>query len=281
MKPVRGLHRQLHDITSYERKYIMDRSKWMERIRGIVLSPRTEWPAVAEEAVYPRDVYVPHVLVLAAIPAVAGFVKGSLIGHGALGIHVRVPVLSGLAGMLVGYVMSLALVCKRRWNVWERHMAAITVFRQAFSEPRHLQDIPRKGLLEACGPWSTHMIEQIKGMPAGTVGFRAIGKVTAEDYENVLVPDVEAVFALNGALRMLYHLGPAFEGFELGAMWDDAKPGLRHLDGWGRVAVVTDVAWVRTMVSAAGFMAPARVELFHDAEFDAAVAWIEQAGDDA
>ncbi len=124
------------------------------------------------------------------------------------------------------------------------------------------------------------MIEQIKGMPAGTLGFRAIGKVTAEDYENVLVPDIEAVFALNDKLRLLYQLGPEFEGFELGAVWDDAKLGLRHLNGWDRVAVVTDVPWVRTMTEAAGFLAPASARLFHDAEFDAAMAWIEAPDED-
>lgn len=123
------------------------------------------------------------------------------------------------------------------------------------------------------------MIEQIADMPAGTLGFRAIGKVTADDYERILVPDAEAVFALNHSLRMLYQLGPEFEGFELGAMWDDAKLGLRHLNGWDRVAVVTDVSWVRTMVAAAGFMAPAQVELFHDNEFNAAMAWIDQPED--
>lgn len=124
------------------------------------------------------------------------------------------------------------------------------------------------------------MIEQIKDMPAGTLGFRGIGKVTAADYENILVPDVEAVFALNRKLRMLYQLGPKFESFELGAMWDDAKLGLRHLNGWDRVAVVTDVSWVRAMVGVAGFMAPAEGRLFPNAQFDEAMAWID-AGESA
>ena len=44
------------------------------------------------------------------------------------------------------------------------------------------------------------MIEQIEGLPAGTLGFRARGQVTAADYERVLVPDVEAAFALNRKL---------------------------------------------------------------------------------
>ena len=48
------------------------------------------------------------------------------------------------------------------------------------------------------------MIAQIEGLPPGTLGFRAHGQVTAEDYENVIVPDVEAAFVLNRKLRLLY-----------------------------------------------------------------------------
>jgi hypothetical protein len=123
------------------------------------------------------------------------------------------------------------------------------------------------------------MIEQIKGMPAGTLGFRAVGKVTREDYENILVPDVEAVFALNRKLRLLYHLGPDFEGFELGALWDETKLGLRHVNDWDRVAVVTDESWVHALVRT-GILAPAQSRLFGNAELDAAMAWIEEGEED-
>jgi hypothetical protein len=123
------------------------------------------------------------------------------------------------------------------------------------------------------------MIQQIKDMPAGTLGFRAVGKVRREDYENILVPDVEAVFALNRKLRLLYHLGPDFDGFELGALWDETKLGLRHLNDWDRVAVVTDESWVRTLVKT-GVLAPAQSRMFANAEYDAAMAWIEEGEED-
>jgi len=75
------------------------------------------------------------------------------------------------------------------------------------------------------------MIEQIPNLPAGTLGFRATGTVTAADYESVLVPDIEAAFAVNRKLRLLYHVAPGFESFQAGAMWDDAKLGFRHFSG--------------------------------------------------
>jgi len=120
------------------------------------------------------------------------------------------------------------------------------------------------------------MIEQLDNLPTGTLGFRARGQVTAEDYERVLVPDIEAAFSLNRKLRLLYHAGEDFIGFDPGAMWDDAKLGIRHFSGWDRVALVTDVPWLRVAATAMGFAVPADFRLFGNAELEAARRWISE-----
>ncbi len=124
------------------------------------------------------------------------------------------------------------------------------------------------------------MIAQIEGLPAGTLGFRAHGQVTAADYENIIVPDVEAAFALNRKLRLLYVTADDFTGFEPGAMWNDAKMGARHFSGWDRVALVTDVPWLRGTATAFGFVIPAQFRLFHSTELDEATRWIVAIGED-
>lgn len=118
------------------------------------------------------------------------------------------------------------------------------------------------------------MIEQLTDLPAGTLGFSAHGKVTAADYRNVIVPDIEAAFAMNRKLRLLYHLGPEFTGFDAGAMWDDTMLGLRHWSGWERIALVTDVNWVRMIAHAMGFTVPGEFRLFANAELIEAKGWI-------
>ena len=118
------------------------------------------------------------------------------------------------------------------------------------------------------------MIAQIEGLPAGTLGFRAHGQVTAEDYKNIVVPDVEAAFALNRKLRLLYVTAYDFTGFDPGAMWNDAKLGARHFSGWDRVALVTDVVWLRGTATAFSFAIPAQFRLFHGTEIDDARRWI-------
>lgn len=120
------------------------------------------------------------------------------------------------------------------------------------------------------------MIEQIKGLPAGTLGFRARGQVTADDYERVLVPDVEAAFALNRKLRLIYVIDADFSGFDPGAMWDDARLGWRHFSGWDRIALVTDVTWIRGTAHAMGFAIPADFQLFQLAELEQAQAWVSE-----
>lgn len=58
----------------------------------------------------PAAIYTTYLVYLAAIPALAGFVGMSLIGASAFGISVRVPIVSGLVNMVMGYVLSLGMV---------------------------------------------------------------------------------------------------------------------------------------------------------------------------
>lgn len=120
------------------------------------------------------------------------------------------------------------------------------------------------------------MIEQILDLPPGTLGLTAIGKVTTDDYESVIVPDIEAAFAINRKVRMLYHLGEQFDGFETGAVWDDAKLGFRHFTGWDRIAMVTDVGAMRSLARVVGMFVPADIRVFPNGELAAAKAWISE-----
>jgi len=118
------------------------------------------------------------------------------------------------------------------------------------------------------------MIELIQGLPPGTLGFRAHGQVTTDDYERILIPDVEAAFALNRKLRLLYVTAEDFEGFDPGVVWNDAKLGARHISGWDRVALVTDVPWLRMAAATMGFMVPGQFRLFPAADLVEAKRWI-------
>ncbi|NOX80048.1 MAG: STAS/SEC14 domain-containing protein [Deltaproteobacteria bacterium] len=118
------------------------------------------------------------------------------------------------------------------------------------------------------------MVKKIPDLPDNVIGFTAEGTVTANDYESVIIPALEALLSRHGKARFLYHLGEDFAGFELGAMWDDTKLGLKHLADWERFALVSDVEWIRAAVKIFGFAIPGHVRVFHNRELAEATRWV-------
>jgi hypothetical protein len=118
------------------------------------------------------------------------------------------------------------------------------------------------------------MIEMMTDLPENVIGFTAQGRVTADDYEQRIVPAVEAALDKADRVRLLYHLGTDFDGFEAGALWEDAKVGLGHLAAWERIALVTDVDWIRMATKALGFAMPGEVRVFTNAELASAREWL-------
>ncbi len=118
------------------------------------------------------------------------------------------------------------------------------------------------------------MIEKIPDLPDSVLGFSAKGTVTGKDYESVIIPAVEAMFSRQSKVRLLYHLGEDFSEFEGAAMWDDTKLGLKHLAGWERVAIVTDVEWIRWALKVFGLAIPGQVRVFHNRDLGEAKRWI-------
>ena len=82
----------------------------LDRVLALLLRPGEAWQQIAEEAPDIASICTRYLVFLAAIPAVAGFIGYSLVGAGAFGFSVRVPIVQGLVGMVVGYALSLAMV---------------------------------------------------------------------------------------------------------------------------------------------------------------------------
>ena len=82
----------------------------VDRIKNILLTPKTEWTAIAAENTSTADLLKGYVAPLAAIPAICGFIGGSLIGYGAFGVSFKVPIVAGIGGAIFGYVMSFVSV---------------------------------------------------------------------------------------------------------------------------------------------------------------------------
>src|SRR5436305_537879 len=99
-------------------------------------------------------------------------------------------------------------------------------------------------------------------MPQGTIGFRATGSVTRDEYREILLPPMRAA-AEAGDVRMVFAVGPGFESFELGALAEDTKAGvglgLGHPHAWKRAALVTDVEWIAKALHMFAWLTPGEV----------------------
>jgi hypothetical protein len=78
------------------------------RVIKILSKPMQEWPVIASESTDVAALYKEYIMPLAAIPAICGFLGITLIGVTIpLVGQIRTPMVSGLAGLIVGYVLSL------------------------------------------------------------------------------------------------------------------------------------------------------------------------------
>jgi hypothetical protein len=98
-------------------------------------------------------------------------------------------------------------------------------------------------------------------MPSGAIGLRASGKLSLDDYREVLEPALREGVE-SGELRLVFVLTD-FEGLEPGVWIEDVKTGLRvwvrEHSAWKRFALVTDVEWVAKAMRLFAWMTPGEV----------------------
>ncbi len=59
-----------------------------------------------------------------------------------------------------------------------------------------------------------------------------------------------------------------------GAVWEDFRLGIDNLLRWERVAVVTDVDWIRVAVKVFRFLVPGEIRVFRMHEVTEARLWV-------
>jgi uncharacterized membrane protein len=80
----------------------------IDRVKNILIAPKTEWPVIAGESSSTGDLLGGYVAPLAGLSALAGFVGSSLIGASVpfLGTF-RVPIVAGIAAAVLHFVFAI------------------------------------------------------------------------------------------------------------------------------------------------------------------------------
>ncbi|MGB3377422.1 MAG: Yip1 family protein [Allopontixanthobacter sediminis] len=80
------------------------------RAKAIVLKPREEWPVISSEKTSIAGMFLGYAAILAAIPAIAQFLRSVLFGYGALGFSYRPGFTASLGAGISQYLLSLISV---------------------------------------------------------------------------------------------------------------------------------------------------------------------------
>jgi stage II sporulation SpoAA-like protein len=121
------------------------------------------------------------------------------------------------------------------------------------------------------------MIELLKGFPDNVVAISVHGEVTRQDYDDVLIPAVEKRLKSHDKVRLLYEVGDDFASYDAGAAWEDFKVGMEHFSRWERVAVITDLEWIKLAMRLFSLFMPGVMRVYPTAEGAKARIWITQA----
>jgi hypothetical protein len=125
------------------------------------------------------------------------------------------------------------------------------------------------------------MLERLPDVPEGITAIRVVGTITAEDYAGVVEPMLDEAHRQGHRLRILLQIGPEYEGFTAGAVWEKTGMWMRHPGLWHEIAgyaVVSDHRWVTELVHLAGLLVPFPMRAFGDDAVDEALAWLVSLG---
>ena len=120
------------------------------------------------------------------------------------------------------------------------------------------------------------MIEIIHDLPAHVAGFRATGKITENDYIDIINPLVAKVEKEFGKISYLLVLNTALKNYSIGAWIRDGLLGFKYFTKWKRLAIVTEKKGIKDFTDFFGKLIPPKTKGFMMEEINAAKRWVSE-----
>jgi hypothetical protein len=120
------------------------------------------------------------------------------------------------------------------------------------------------------------MLQLINDLPDHVVGIHAVGEVTKDDYERILLPKMNELVKRQGEINYLLVLETDVQNFTLGSWWQDLKLGLKNFTRWNKIAVVTDQKSIEWFSDVFRFFIPGKSRGFTLNELERAIKWVSE-----
>lgn len=82
----------------------------VERVKNILVTPKTEWPRIDAEPATIGSIYTGYVLILAAIGPIALLIGQQVFGYSAFGVTYKPPIATSVGSAVLTYILSLVSV---------------------------------------------------------------------------------------------------------------------------------------------------------------------------
>lgn len=116
------------------------------------------------------------------------------------------------------------------------------------------------------------MIEIEHSTEEKLVTIRAIGQLSAKDYDQAIPELEEAIRKSGGNLNAVIAL-EGLEGMDVGALWKDLKFDVEHYDDFRRLAIVGASGLSKAGAQAGRLLTSAEVEFFETGDIEHARHW--------
>jgi len=100
------------------------------------------------------------------------------------------------------------------------------------------------------------------------------GHVTKDDYDKVIIPEIEALAKREHELYFLFVLNTAISNISAGFWWDDLKVSIRHLHHWRKIAVVSDSKTIEWLTGVFNYVSSAKARGFNMSQLEEAKIWV-------
>ncbi len=120
------------------------------------------------------------------------------------------------------------------------------------------------------------MFEILPRSAGNVLAIRASGKLSADDYEKVLIPKLNALFKEHKRLRVMIEFADDFACWSSAeAVWDDAKVGLKHPNDFEKIALVGAPEWVQWGMKLYSLFVHGKVKSFPRGAEEEAFEWVK------
>lgn len=104
------------------------------------------------------------------------------------------------------------------------------------------------------------------------LSLKASGKLTHEDYNKINPMIDSALLGVKDPKVKVFIDGSELEGWELRAVWDDFKLGLKHGGEFDKIAIYGNKKWQQYSAKIGSWFVSGEVKYFEDA--DSALTWL-------